>query len=112
MPKLLVTQGPARGAAFALADGATVGRSWNNSIQIVDEQISRNHARFTQSGKGFEIEDLGSRNGVIINGKRVERALLKPGDEIEIGDTLLVYEPDFELKVDPSADAILRPRPP
>jgi Nif-specific regulatory protein len=112
MPKLLVTQGPARGAAFALADGATVGRSWNNSIQIVDEQISRNHARFTQSGKGFEIEDLGSRNGVIINGKRVERALLKPGDEIEIGDTLLVYEPDFELKVDPSADATVVMYPP
>jgi Nif-specific regulatory protein len=112
MPKVLVTTGPSRGAVFALADGATVGRAWNNPIQIMDEQISRVHARFSQSAKGFAVEDLGSRNGIIVNGERVDRAVLKPADEIQIGDTVLVYEPDFDLKVDPGADATVVLYPP
>ena len=112
MPKLLVTQGPSRGAVFTVADGATVGRAWNNTIQLMDEQTSRNHARFAQSPKGIEIEDLGSRNGILVNGRHVPRAALKPGDEIQIGDTLLVYEPDFDLKVDPAGDATVVMYPP
>ncbi len=100
MARLLAIQGPSRGATFVLSDGATLGRGWNNPIQVMDEQISRVHARFVQSPGGFEIEDMGSRNGVILNGRRVPRALLRPGDELQIGDSGFVYEPDFDLKVD------------
>jgi Nif-specific regulatory protein len=95
-----------------VADGATIGRAWSNALQLMDEQASRTHARFAHSPKGFQIEDLGSRNGVIVNGQRVPRALLKPGDEIQLGDSLLVYEPDFDLKVDSASDATVVMYPP
>lgn len=113
MPRVLVTEGPSRGAVFVLADGVIIGRGADNPIQILDQQISRSHARFIKTTKGFEIEDLGSRNGVLVNGRRVSRTALAPGDVIQLGDTVLIYEPNFDLKTDVSdATVVIYPPDP
>jgi len=96
MPKLVITEGAGRGTAYDIADGMTIGRSSQNTIQLFDEQVSRQHARVQVRNGKCIIEDLGSRNGVIVNGERVERAELEPGDSVRIGDTVLVFEPPAE----------------
>ncbi len=68
-------------------DELTVGRQEGNTIRLTERNVSRRHARFSrQSGQIF-IEDLGSSNGVRVNGDRIiKQAKLKMGDLIQIGD--------------------------
>lgn len=73
---------------------ATIGRGTGNFIQINDENSSRVHAQFQGSASGLQIKDMGSSNGTFVNGEPIGEASfasLNDGDEIQIGDTLLVY---------------------
>lgn len=63
----------------------TFGRSQEADISIPETKISRLHAEIRQWDKDFVIKDLNSRNGILINGIRVEVAVLKPGDVIHVG---------------------------
>jgi serine phosphatase RsbU (regulator of sigma subunit) len=63
----------------------TVGRHPDNHLVLRDNRASRHHARIVQSGAEFIIEDLGSRNGVLVNGERIARRPLVSGDRIEFG---------------------------
>lgn len=67
----------------------TIGRSRGVDLILDDSLISRRHARVSVSGDGATIEDLGSRNGILVNTERVTTAELRPGDEIRIGQTTL-----------------------
>jgi DNA-binding CsgD family transcriptional regulator len=70
----------------------TIGKSVDCGIVIADDPtVSRLHARLEPIGPRWNIEDLGSRNGTIVNGKRVERHILKHEDEILLGRTTLAY---------------------
>jgi len=71
-------------------DSLVVGRTEAADIALADASVSRRHARlFCQDGRWL-VEDLGSRNGTLLNGKPVKGALpLNPGDRIRIGDTTL-----------------------
>ena len=74
--------------AVALSTGAvTIGRDPGCEVALPDDSrsVSREHARIVQEEGRYIIEDLGSTNGTIVNGERVDRAALEPGDEIEIG---------------------------
>jgi hypothetical protein len=73
-------------------DRAVLGRSRECDIQIADPNVSRQHAELRREGDGFVIVDLGSTNGIEVNGRRVKRATLEPGDRISIGQTDLVFE--------------------
>jgi pSer/pThr/pTyr-binding forkhead associated (FHA) protein/class 3 adenylate cyclase len=66
-----------------------LGRARDNDIVLQDARASRYHADFVTHADGAEIVDLGSANGTQVNGQRVERAALQPGDLVEIGDTTL-----------------------
>ena len=72
-------------------DKTIIGRGSNCDIVIDDPGISRKHARIVVLGEGEEqqiaIEDLGSTNGIVIDGQRVRQADLRPGSRIEIGST-------------------------
>lgn len=72
-------------------DRVIVGRLAGSGITIADANVSRRHAAFVREGAGWAIEDLGSTNGVLLNGERVTRSRLMDGDVIEIGATRLHY---------------------
>jgi hypothetical protein len=75
------------------AGGATIGRSRECDVVLSDPNVSRRHAEVRPRGGGWTIADLGSTNGVAVNGARVERPqALKPGDRVEIGTTVLTFE--------------------
>lgn len=72
-------------AAAADDDSLTLGRARSNSIVLDDMLVSRHHARISADDHGLVIEDLGSRNGTFVNGRRVQSTRLHEGDRIGIG---------------------------
>jgi DNA-binding CsgD family transcriptional regulator len=91
---LLEIAGPSPGAMHRLGDGATViGRGDDADIVLVDEGVSRKHAKLLRSSGGLlNVVDLGSTNGVFVNGDRVEISVVQLGDMLELG-------PDVRLRV-------------
>ncbi|RMB61723.1 FhaA domain-containing protein [Tessaracoccus antarcticus] len=78
--------------------GLVVGRGSEADLRLNDPGVSRRHALITVSGTQdapqVSIEDLGSTNGIIVNGSRVQQARLTDGSRIEIGNTrMLVHSP-------------------
>ncbi len=78
--------------------GFVIGRGSEADVRINDPGISRKHAEVQVAGTGEEmimqIVDLGSTNGITVNGKRVRNAVLEDGTRIEIGKTrMLVHDP-------------------
>lgn len=70
----------------------TIGRASWNDLVLANMAVSRAHARIVSSPEGLVIEDLGSRNGVIVDGVRTERALLAPGAMVRLGDVYFWLE--------------------
>jgi predicted nucleic acid-binding Zn-ribbon protein len=64
----------------------TIGRGDHNEIRIPRKSVSREHARLSPSRDGVLVEDLGSRNGIRVNNKRVARKCLRSGDVVAIGN--------------------------
>lgn len=74
-------------------DGAEVrfGRSRRSTVHIDADPVSRHHCVLKRSGRGFQIEDLESRNGTLVNGERISKVtLLASGDEIQVGPVTAV----------------------
>ncbi|MFY9580471.1 MAG: DUF3662 and FHA domain-containing protein [Gaiellaceae bacterium] len=69
-----------------------LGRSRDCDIQLTDANVSRRHAELRQEGASYWIVDLGSTNGVEVNGKRVKRAKLRTGDTITMGSTEITFD--------------------
>lgn len=73
--------------------GATIGRSRQCDVQLDDPNVSRTHAEVRPRGGSWVLSDLGSTNGSRVNGRRAEGPeVLRPGDEIELGTSLLRFE--------------------
>jgi len=71
----------------------TIGRSRDADISLIDDKVSRAHACIRHSDGQFFLKDLGSRNGVFLNGEKIESDVpLKPGDRIQVGATVFVLE--------------------
>ena len=76
----------------------TLGRATECTIPIKDRYLSRRHAEIAFADGMWIVRDLGSVNGTLLNGTRVNGALpLRPGDRITLGDSEIVFEPDDEL---------------
>jgi pSer/pThr/pTyr-binding forkhead associated (FHA) protein len=73
-----------------------IGRSRDCDIQLADANVSRRHAELRQEGASFWIVDLGSTNGIEVNGKRVKRAKLRSGDTITLGSTDVTFSREAE----------------
>ncbi len=88
---LVVERGPRAGMTWVVRDGVTtVGRHPENDIFLDDITVSRHHCRFIVGEEGLEVEDSGSTNGTYVNGSRVDRSRLDPGDEVFIGKFHLI----------------------
>jgi hypothetical protein len=69
-----------------------IGRSRDCEITLDDPNVSRRHAEIRNEGGAWVVADLGSTNGVKVNGQRVNQYALQPGDELTLGLERLVYE--------------------
>lgn len=73
----------------------TLGRHPDNSIQVLDRIVSKEHARITLSPNGsWVMRDAGSLNGTMVNGERIGEAVLKDGDRIHLGNTTFQFNDD------------------
>ncbi len=95
MRRLVVIGGRATPPAVELEGEVVIGRATDSGLQVFDETASRRHARVATEDGRLVVEDLGSANGVYLNGERVRaRAVLVHGDEIRIGGVTLQYRAD------------------
>ena len=76
-----------------LQPSVVIGRGQGTDLLLPDISVSRQHARVERvDGDGHKIVDLGSQNGTKVNGQKVTEQTLKPGDELQVGKFVLVYE--------------------
>lgn len=97
MASLFVIQGRDQGKRFDLTHALlAIGREANNTVQLHDTEASRRHAelrRDNASGQ-YYLTDLGSSNGTYVNSQRVQQHVLKSGDRVQIGRTLMLFTDD------------------
>ncbi|NWG21782.1 MAG: FHA domain-containing protein [Chloroflexi bacterium] len=99
-PQLLGVHGPLTGRRFPVgSQPLTLGRAADNQVVITSERASRHHAQVRLENGMIVLYDLGSSNGTLVNGQRVQRAVLRPGDLVEIG------EEAFRVEAEPQQDA-------
>jgi hypothetical protein len=110
--QLTVIAGPDTGREISVPmNGATFGRGTQADITLADETLSRQHCRICRQGERWFIEDLQSRNGILVNGTKTPNAELKPGDIVLLGRTQLAVKQSapVEPEHDPNETAALPP---
>ncbi len=91
-PRLLAIAGPLKDTTIPLPEGdATLGRDTSNAVNVVDPSVSRKHCTLRRLDGRFQVCDLGSRNGTLVNGQQVKEEWLEHGDEIAIGDSSFLF---------------------
>src|SRR4029077_2570032 len=83
--RLLIQTADGREIVHVLGRKTCIGRTPDNDVRIEATCVSRHHAVILAGSRHTVIEDLQSTNGVLVNGKRVTRQLLKDGDDVLIG---------------------------
>ena len=97
LPRSAVSGGAAlivggeNGRRIEITDGATIGRLPECEVTLDDPSVSRRHARIQQKGAGWMVEDLGSTNGVKVNGAKVTQSDLADGDRLALGSVQLLF---------------------
>jgi len=112
MAKLIVQAGPNKGTIYELSgEPMVIGRDLTCEIQVPDEKASRRHARIACEGGQWTLSDLGSRNGTLVNGTRVEARALAPLDEVRIGESTLLFvaEDEGRFELPPEDTSWVRP---
>ena len=114
-PALVALTGPRSGESFPLEKGGIVaGRDEDAGIALSDAIVSRHHARLCSEGDGWAVVDLDSKNGTFVNGVPVRRRTLRPGDWIQMGKSVFVFEDGSAALPRPSvemSDTALRLEP-
>lgn len=106
---LLGNSGSLTGRRWEVTSSVIVGRDPACEIVISDRQVSRQHAKFTQTPAGITVEDMDSKNGTHLNGKPIDKPiLLKDGDVIQIAlaEQLIFISSDATLPLELSADEV------
>ena len=95
---LLIVEGEGRGTRFQIGrQRVGIGRSSENAIRIADEEASRFHAAIQWQAASFELLDLDSANGTLLNGTPIKRSTVSDGDQLQVANTLLQFR--FEGRV-------------
>lgn len=89
---LRVLDGADRGRVFEdLSTPVTIGREEGNTVQLNDERISRYHIKIQEDGDRTILTDLASTNGTRVNGEDVQLRVLRFGDVVTLGRSILLY---------------------
>lgn len=91
---LIVHRGPGMGSRFLLQgelEETKLGRAPESEIFLDDVTVSRKHAAILVKGKKYILKDLGSLNGTYVNGEPTVEAILKAGDEVQIGKYHMIF---------------------
>jgi len=88
----VVEVGPRSGTRLGIGDGTTVGRDTRAAdVVLPDPLVSATHAQVRQEGDDLVLYDLGSRNGVYVRGEQVRRHILRDGDLVGMGRTIVRF---------------------
>ena len=94
MPGIRVKNGPSQGQTFAIGDKPLlIGRDETCDLSLQDKGASRQHAELFKIGDMCFVRDLDSKNGTFVNDNRISEEMLRDGDRIQIGGTIIVFEP-------------------
>lgn len=100
VPKFVLrgVSGPAFGKTYPVPGQVVIGRAPECDVSIPSDEISRRHVQIRPVPDGLAVEDLGSSNGTYINGQRIDKGVLRPGDELRL-DTVrfLLVAPGMEI---------------
>lgn len=87
--------GPMANQTLALSEEVTtIGSVAGNTVVLADPAVSRKHAGIRKVNGAYELADLGSTNGIYVNGHKVPKKTLEPGDIIRVGNTEAVFKPE------------------
>ncbi|MFW5876382.1 MAG: DUF4388 domain-containing protein [Myxococcota bacterium] len=92
--------GKYQGGEFPLPEDGeiVIGRSSELDMVLVEDMVSRRHAKITVTGGQIFVQDLGSTNGTFVNGEKVKRARLQEGDRILVGTSIIKLVPTEEAQ--------------
>jgi hypothetical protein len=112
-PTLVVLDGPDAGTPLPLRGDQVIGRGRSARLRLIDPATSRRHARLRLLPGGATVEDLGAKNGLRVNGVRVEPGPipLRPGDVLTVGATSLAYQSPEGAAAGPTPSPAPPPRP-
>ncbi|MBI1879422.1 MAG: FHA domain-containing protein [Chloroflexi bacterium] len=104
-PRLVAQQGSERGKSFAIPPtGLLVGRAGECNLTLDDVEVSRRHARFYWHGSRLLVEDLGSANGTVVNGRPISGAQpLNERDLVGIGNSVFIVQGLISQELTPTA---------
>ncbi|MEO8741744.1 MAG: FHA domain-containing protein [Lysobacteraceae bacterium] len=86
IPKFILrgVSGPVFGKMYPVPGATVIGRAPECGIPVPVDEISRRHVELKPTADGLSVEDLGSANGTYVNGQRVQKGFMKPGDELRL----------------------------
>jgi DNA-binding NtrC family response regulator len=88
---LRITEGTGKGKSVEITSSLKIGSRPDSDLRLEDPTVSRKHAEISRTAEGFLLQDLGSTNGTFLNGVRVDRAYLRDGAVVTVGETSMVY---------------------
>lgn len=92
MARLEFILGPMASQVLNLSEEVTtIGSVAGNTVVLADPAVSRKHAGIRKVDSNYELADLGSTNGIYVNGHKVPKKTLEPGDIIRVGNTEAVF---------------------
>jgi transcriptional regulator with GAF, ATPase, and Fis domain len=91
--RLEAVSGPLKGKLFLLTqDEVSIGRDPSNEISLLDSLVSRRHCVIRKESGTFRLQDLESRNSTFVSGVPVIDRVLVPGDQIRVGNSILIFQ--------------------
>jgi transcriptional regulator with GAF, ATPase, and Fis domain len=104
--------GPLKGKLFLLtSDEVSIGRDPSNEISLLDSLVSRRHCIIHKEGNAFRLRDLESRNSTFVSGVPVKERVLVHGDQIRVGNSILIFQGPSSESVPPNASLQLDATP-
>ena len=94
---LRITEGAGKGKSVEITSSLTIGSRPDSDLCLEDPTVSRKHAEISRTAEGFLLQDLGSTNGTSLNGVRVDRAYLRDGAIVTVGETSMIYSTGADI---------------
>jgi Nif-specific regulatory protein len=120
---LFAIAGPLKDSTILLSEAeVSLGRDPACTLPVIDPSVSRKHCALLREDGRFQIRDLGSRNGTLVNGVLVKEQWLRHGDEIAVGDSAFLFlledetgtklgsRVEFDESQPPAETKLIRPR--